>query len=588
MNLINKSLLLLAFCLLSVAGFSQEMLFDLTSNLRLEKGAWEAAERRHNSNARATGDTLDLPFFDDFSEPFSRVNTPFDLYPNLDRWIGKTIYVNNHLAVNPPSQGVATFDGADENGQAYFFSNSVNPTPTLSDSLTSKPINLEGQSDVYFSFYYQAQGLGDEPEDEATLLLEFKDTAEAWIRVWDAEGYILEDNQFNRVTIPLSELEYLFNGFQFRFMNLSARTGSVDHWHIDYVELDAGRSENDTVNKDLAFLGQNFYVDDTQGIQFTSASLLAEYSSMPWEHFKLDPAEHMADSSFVSVRNNDTVNISSERFYIRVEDLDGNQLFENQESSPVIFASTVCGNRFNECNDQSFDQLRGSLEDYVLPTSPELTQDSSYFVVKNVLLDAVDNVPENDTSVYVQKFYNYYSYDDGTAEEAYGLGDLESAAYVALRYDVKMEDDLQSIQIYSVPAPNDIADIPIKLMVWTGTTEPETVVYESSDFVSPSFSSGVNYFYNYMLEAPLTVGVGTIFIGYKQEPVSTAGAGVFTVGFDKRTDNSERLFYNLGSSWNQSSIPGSVMMRPTFGQPFDWVSGVDENLIESLSVYPNP
>lgn len=581
---LSTSLLFTTLCSIALSGFAQEMLVDLNSNNRL--GAWEDAERLHANNSRALGDTLSLPFFDDFSEPFSRLNHPHDLYPSLDLWIGNTVYVNNHMAINPPSQGVATFEGLDENGLAYGFGFS---TPTLADSLTSKPIDLSTATDtVYLSFFYQAQGMGNPPEEDDLLALEYKDSSDTWFRIWDVNGYILEDYKFNQVLLPVVGEEYLHAGFQFRFINYASRAGNVDHWHLDYIELDQGRSFSDTLINDLAFLGQNFYVDENHGIQHTTASLLNEYSSMPWLHFKGTDEYRtalMTDSNFVALRNNFVDEIASERFTFRVIDVQGTQLFENTESSPVIFGSTICGSQYNECNNNSIDQLRSHLEDYILPDSPEISEDSSYFLVKSVLLDAADNVPTNDTSVYVQEFFNYYAYDDGTAELAYGLGNLENEGKVGVKYDIKKADSLQSIQIYLNPVDQDLTQEPVKLMVWSGNNEPDAIIYESPEFIFLSYSEGMNYFYNYELEDAIWLEAGTIWVGWTQQ----AAIGVkFSVGFDQRTDVSHKVFYNLGSTWNQSSIPGAVMIRPVFGEPFNWVSGIAEEATTALSIYPNP
>ena len=579
MNL-SKALLGLLFTTFSLTAFTQEMLMDMGSNLMLKN--WSEVERAYQNSPRAAGDTLQLPFFDDFSEPFSRLRTNVDLYPNQDLWIGKTVYQNNHMALNPISQGVLTFDGLNEFGLAYGFGFSL---PFLADSLLSKPIKLQGAVDtVFLSFYYQAQGLGNAPEEEDLLVLEFKDSTETWSRVWEAEGYVLEDFKFNRVAIPVVDGSYLFDGFQFRFLNYASRAGNVDHWHIDYVELDQARSVADVAVNDLAFLGQNFYVDETRGIQFTSNSLLSEFNSMPWDHFKLSPIDHMTDSSFVAIRNNYTSEISSETFYLRIHDHLGNQLFENQDSKPVIFPEVICGSRHNECNDDPSDQLRSGLEGFVLPNSPEISYDSCYFVVDNVLLDVLDEEPANDRSVYVQEFYNYYAYDDGTAEAAYGLGELEDLGMVAVKYSIKKPDILRSIQLYLNPVEFDLSQVPVKLAVWYGNEQPEDTLWTSPEFITLNYTQQINYFYHYFLEREVPVS-DNIWVGWIQQPATNLK---FSIGFDKRTDRSQNVFYNLGTTWNQSSIPGSVMIRPTVGQAFDWVGVNEIPKTGQMAVYPNP
>lgn len=168
-QILTNRLLLLFLLLVGVSGVqAQERLYDLTVNHRLSD--YEKYMRSDRYASRAAGDTLDLPFFDDFSEPFSRLRNLGDDYPNPDRWIGNTVYINNHMAINPISQGVATFDGLDEMGRAYGFGFSL---PSDADSLTSKPIRLSGtlpDSSVVLSFYYQAQEL-EMPLRKKTCLL---------------------------------------------------------------------------------------------------------------------------------------------------------------------------------------------------------------------------------------------------------------------------------------------------------------------------------------------------------------------------------------------------------------------------------
>ncbi len=582
MKAMTRSLLLILSWIVVFSASAQEMLVDLNGNPRL--GAWEMAERQHADAARAAGDTLTLPFFDDFSEPFTRLNHPHDLYPSSALWEGRTVYVNNHMAINPPSQGVATFDGLDENGVAYGFGFS---TPTLSDSLTSKPIDLSTANDtVYLSFYYQAQGMGNPPEEDDILALEYKDSSDTWFRVWDVNGYILEDFEFNQVLLPVVGDEYLHEGFQFRFLNYASRAGNVDHWHVDYIELDESRSYADTINKDLAFLGQTSYDNDTIGFQHASASILKEYASMPWTHYKneADKSVLMGDTNLFMIHNNaDTILRPDYKF--NVFNSNGVRVFDDTLDSPEVLPFTVSGNESNTGNFNQFSNFSRWTDEWEFPTGVQLSEDSAYFIVKHLMLDVEDEYHVNDTSVFVQEFYNYYAYDDGTAELAYGLGNLENEGKVAVKFDIKMADSLQAIQIYLNPVDQDLSQEPVKLMVWDGSNEPDAVLYESPEFITLNYSDGMNYFYNYKLEDAIYREAGTTWIGWTQQ----AATGVkFSIGFDQRTDVSDKVYYDLGSGWNQSSIPGAVMIRPIFGDPFDWVSGTEEPSFGKLKVYPNP
>lgn len=575
----TKTFLVLLSVLFAYQVQAQEMLLDLNGNPALEQ---YDNYLRSEIGSRAVGDTLDLPFFDDFSEPFSRLRTAADLYPNSALWLDNKAYINNHMAINPISQGVATFDGLDERGRAYGFGFSL---PSLSDSLTSKPLNLASALDtVILSFYYQAQGLGNAPEQDDILLIEFKDTADTWERVWDVNGYTLEDNKFNRVMLPVLGDEYLYDGFQFRFINYASRAGSVDHWHIDYVELDGGRFMADTLVTDVAFLGQTS-VDQNGVVLNKTSSVLSEYNNMPWTHFKSDPALFMGDTSFFAIRNNTYSSSPSGKYTLQIYNSNGTLIHTGIEAAPDVLPNIICGNQENDCALAvgGVEDLLYRALDYDLPTDVELSNDSMFFEVVHNINDLSDAVSTNDRTSHPQEFYNYYAYDDGTAEVAYGLGNLENVGRVAMKYNIKQPDVLRAIQLYLNPVEFDLTDEMVQLAVWTGNEEPGDTLWTSQP-ISFNYTNQVNYFYHYFLDREVNVDEN-IWIGWIQQPATDIK---FSVGFDKRTNVSEKVFFNLGTTWNQSSIEGALMIRPVVGQAYDWV-GVDETETnQRLRIYPNP
>jgi len=575
-----KGLLVLLLSIFYTDLMAQEMLYDLSGNPALNQ--YDNYLRSGQHSSRAVGDTLELPFFDDFSEPFSRLQTAADLYPNSDRWLGNKAYINNHMAINPISQGVATFDGLDERGRAYGFGFSL---ATLSDSLTSKPINLLGATDtVYLSFYYQAQGLGNAPEAADILLMEFKDTAGTWARVWEVEGYVLEDFKFNRVMLPVLGEEYLHAGFQFRFINYASRAGNVDHWHVDYIELDEGRNSADTLINDVAFLGQTSV--DNNGIMLNkTSSVLKEFNSMPWDHFKVDPAAFMGDSSYFAIHNNTYTSSPSGKYTMQIYDSNGTLVYIGVEATPDVLPNIICGNEINDCAltvDEVEDLLYNTF-DFVLPTDVQLTEDSMFFEVVHNINDLSDAVNTNDRASDKQEFYNYYAYDDGTAEAAYGLGELENVGMVAMRYNIKNDDFLRGIQLYLNPVEFDIASQPVNLAVWTGNEQPDQMIWQSPD-TNFYYTDQINYFYHYLLDTVLPVSQN-IWVGWIQQPATNLK---FSVGFDKRTDASSKVYYNLGTTWNQSSIPGAIMIRPVVGEPYSWVGVEEQPTVQHINIYPNP
>ena len=148
---------------------------------------------------------------------------------------------------------------------------------------------FDASDSVYFSFLYQPQGFGDIPEASDSLVVEFyaKDL-DQWFRVWSVSGSATED--FKVGHIRLEDPKYFKKGFQFRFKNYGAMSGSLDHFHLDYVNLRALSGYQDTLFKDFAF-------------SYPIGSLLKDYTSVPWDHYKNNSTGKMNDAVQVAVHN---------------------------------------------------------------------------------------------------------------------------------------------------------------------------------------------------------------------------------------------------------------------------------------------
>ena len=114
--------------------FSQEILSDLYSISYLSQ--------KESNTKQKLGITL--PFIDDFSYPFNQ--------PDNNLWDSSSIFINRSYPVNPPTIGVATFDGLNAEGLAYSIDLS-NPQGEA-DILLSKEIDLSNVNSAYFLFYY--------------------------------------------------------------------------------------------------------------------------------------------------------------------------------------------------------------------------------------------------------------------------------------------------------------------------------------------------------------------------------------------------------------------------------------------------
>jgi len=509
---------------------------------------------------RATIDTLSLPFFDDFAKN--------DIFPDQKLWLDKDVFINTSYGDDPPSIGVASFDAIDSAG--YIYSN-ANATSFIGDYLTSKPINLEDLSEsdsVFLSFFIQPQGFaGIEPAYKDSIVLEFKDTNLIWNSVWRKTGSA--NTEFKQILIQLSDIKYLFNGFQFRFLNYASLGNSMNSWHsncdiwnLDYVYVDTSRSATDTIYDDVSLV-------------YPVQSPLNNYNSMPWNHYKNDNTE-MLDSITIEVKN------------LYDEQLPFSSLFsianltENDLGSEEQFGSD------NVDVNSSFSL---SVSDSVhFNTS---SSDSALFEIKTYLnSDTNDVFPQfhwNDTARYYQKFYNYYAYDDGTPEFGVGLsGNNSDNGMMAIQYNTYVTDTLRALQIFFNHTKEEVNFTFFHLMVWDDNNgQPGDVIYEQENTLAEY--TGFNHFKNYLLDTLLIVS-DVFYIGWQK-------AGIFieeemmNIGLDLSVDNKDKTFYsfNNGLQWDNSPFSGSIMIRPVFGKD---ISSVNVPIIShynnNFNIYPNP
>ena len=220
----------------AMAGFSQETVKPLKASA--EQVMQYELERTFPTRDQDRGNgSLSIPFFDDFST-FSLPTSNPDIPLELQRWEDSFARINSTLALSPPTIGVATLDGLNEEGYPYQFSEN---SYGLADVLTSLPINLAGltaDNNVHLHFRYQGGGRGNSPEEQDSLMVEFLAPGggdDAWFQVWSIPGE--ETAGFTSVFIPVDDPLYLTDGFKFRFRNYSTLAGNLDHWHVDYVFL---------------------------------------------------------------------------------------------------------------------------------------------------------------------------------------------------------------------------------------------------------------------------------------------------------------------------------------------------------------
>lgn len=476
-------------------------------------------------------------------------------------WTNNSPLHNYTYSQKPITLGMATFDGLDSLGQPY--DQTMNPnTHQIADILASKPIYLNtrpngggiydpiNDSDIYFSFYYQPQGLGDMPEGNDSLVLEFyRPNTDRWVHMWSMPGSAAHD--FKAVIVKVNPLFYQ-DGFKFRFKNYASVSGNFDHWNVDYIRLAENRNPADTTRDDVAMMDKGY-------------SLLKDYEQMPWSHYKADSVNLMKTEQEVRMRNLNTQSTFVTTSFDAYED--GQPIFTGSVQNIPIF------------NANSIKTTPLTVQGHY-PASD--TAKTKSYHVKYWLQPGSDTVQINDTAFYHQQFGTQYAYDDGSAENAYFV--VGDDAQIAVEYKLAKGDSLRAINIYFPKSYESILDNSFRLMVWNSIV-PEQILFESYLYY-PEYSGGRDLVIGYELEEPLFVE-GTIFIGIKQ-----SSKRVF-VGFDRNNNAQQKTFYNVGAGWFNNSYEGSVMIRPEFGTETNpWPVSVDEvdDFVapDQVMMYPNP
>ncbi len=514
--------------------------------------------------------TLSLPFIEDFSDG--------KWYPDTQRWQNAQVFVNGDYPVRPPSVGVATFDALNARGAIYDVATSF---PFPADTLTSHNIDLGTlkQSDsVFMSFHYQPAGIGNAPERDDSLILEFWSAAlQQWMHVWADRGKTMDTflaekgKHFAMVLLPVDSQLFFSASFKFRFRNYASITdaslpdwgGNVDMWHLDYIVINSNRSMVDTViSNDIAFRDY-------------PKSMLNKYFSMPWNQYQANAAaetKHQVAVPYTSYYVDNT--FVNQIFHV-------NSLTGGTSYTPTPYNY---GNMMMPVDTIVIPKPATGFETFVFsaPSAPyadfELVAAVSPFSV-------YETIKTNDTVRFYQKFYNYYAYDDGTPEAGYGLSSSNPNARLklALRFDLNVPDTLRAIQMFFNQTKDQANEDFFTLTVWNHSAGlPGDTLYTEEE-LKPVFVEGINQYYGYILKRPIPVS-GTFYVGWQQNTGT-----MLHLGMDRNQDSREKLFFNIGTGWNQSQYRGAVMIRPILGDTTAaWINVPEEKPERGLTLYPNP
>jgi hypothetical protein len=544
-----KSFLTVAL-LLSFSGWlcAQEYIAPLQENVVLRRAAQSGSPVPVQ---KAT--VLGLPFFEDF--------TGAGFFPDPERWADRLVYVNNSFGWNPVSRGVATFDALDEFGLPY---DTVAPyNQSLADTLTSLPIDLSSYTvadSVYLSFFFQPRGYGFSPKAADSFMLYFLKSSGVWEPVWSTPGDTLQP--FRQVMVPLTDTGYFNAQFRMRWINKATMGISNSHWHLDYIRLDAGRTIADTLVRDLAFSRQ-------------PRSVLADFTAMPFAHFKTNPAAFLASEQKAYLRNS-----GNTPFNLNV-----------QYKAKIVEPATDLGSGSGALaiGAWSADSVAMPMFDLASFNPPS----SGTYVVEHTYYCPVmypGSPRDNDTIVQQLVFDNYFAYDDGSAEQSYFLNLQPNAPGTTIvEHALYLPDTLRGIAIKfarQVPsgAQKEFSIVVYKDIAYNGGSDQ--LIYQE-EFLYPHYEDTATELSVYEFSSPVLMEPGIFYVGIMQ-PAGGISDSLY-IALDANREEINHRYFRVHTQWQASQLPGALMLRPLVGRniPLD-LSEHSKASDAVWGLYPNP
>lgn len=529
-----------------------------------------------NLKAAVTASVDTFHFKGEFFEDFTTYGD--NIYPDPKKWSDRYAFINSTWADSMLSYGVATLDALDANGLPYPSTQQVVP----SDTLTSDPFKFDSipTEQLYLSFFYEAGGKGDMPDSTDSLCVDlYSPQTDNWIEVSAMPGGTWMHN-FKQEIIAIDK-SYVHDGFRFRFRNYTslsaesvlggkAAVSNGDQWNIDYIQVKA------TSNIDII---KN--VDDVMINEPLKSSLLT-YNSVPFSHLKFAIESDGRTHIPLSVRTyypelTDSVRVT--RNYVSFN------LLTNTDSIPLTAIA----------NDIPRFTIYKTNDDFTPPSVYDPSKKKGE--LKTIAYITTNDNRENrvnDTISRTDYFYNYYAYDDGSAEFGIGIsGEQQVNSRLALKFPIYRlssdPDTLKAVDIYFNKARdlfNKDAQFKVFIREIHDTVPADTDIYVSNEVYTPDTTLGIQQFMRIPMEDTLMVA-DTIMVGVIQLNK------YLNIGYDINDNSLPNFYVYTNSTWTRpgtkSFEKGTMMLRLEFGGPSQ-VSAIKEThtVKPQFLLYPNP
>ena len=506
-----------------------------------------------NAHLKIQLEPLSLPFWDDFSD---------GAIDSL-KWQNTGAVASQTIGIDPPSIGVVYLNGVDGRGKPYSTAMLENGE---GDQLLSQHINLSSYraaDSLYLSFFWQAGGKAEMPDEDDQLELHFMDPNGEWVRVWETVGGDLAEREVFTHEMIRVAAPFFHSQFRFKFLNKGRLSGPFDSWILDYIYLNRGRSVFDVHYEDRA-------------LTKSPTSVLGKYTAMPfWEWNR---SQDRYSSAIQSQFKNLSARFRAMEYTVLLRDKATKEVLR-QIHSQTPFNPVPQALERRDFSSIALKTVDLELtEEFDLETAVYLTTGDA-FLIENIsggdtlYAEKVD-FRVNDTVYHTLPLRDFMAYDNGSVDYAAGIN--QRSGMLALRYEVSTATYLSGMSINFASFPQ--AGSPLELMVWRDLDEEP--VYRKEILIPEK--KELNDFSYFSLDTNLALA-DTFYIGFTQ-----FSNDFIHIGLDKSNDTAEEVFFNVTGTWQQNEeVRGSLMMRPHLSLTAP-APPANDGATTEIIVYPNP